>query len=46
MAEVEDLLPLNYKKPLTQGQGLAMAHRHFDPLMSAPQVHTLLKFIH
>ena len=32
------------KKTLTQRQALVMAHFHFDPLMSAPQVHTLLKF--
>ena len=46
MDKVEDLLPLHYKKSLTQCQALAMAHLHFDPLISAPQVHTLLKFMY
>ena len=44
MEEAEDWL--HYTKHLTQRQALAMAHFHFDPLMSAPQVHTLLKFMY
>ena len=46
MAEAEDLLPLHYKKPLTQLQALAMAHLYFDPIQSAPFLSSVLKFMY